>query len=51
MLTFSGHPVIMGNASDELKQNGWTITLHNDQSGVAAAIEEVLDANTASVNA
>jgi hydroxymethylpyrimidine pyrophosphatase-like HAD family hydrolase len=51
MLTFSGHPVIMGNASDELKQNGWTITLHNDQSGVAAAIEQVLDANTASVNA
>jgi Cof subfamily protein (haloacid dehalogenase superfamily) len=51
MLTFSGHPVIMGNASDELKQNGWTITLHNDQSGVAAAIEEVLEANTASVNA
>ena len=26
MLTFSGHPVIMGNASDDLKQNGWTIT-------------------------
>ncbi len=51
MLIFSGHPVIMGNASDELKQNGWTITLHNDQSGVAAAIEQVLDANTASVNA
>ena len=51
MLTFSGHPVIMGNASDDLKQNGWTITLHNDQSGVAAAIEQVLDANTASVNA
>jgi len=43
MLTFAGHPVIMGNASDELKQNGWTITLHNDESGVAAAIEQVLD--------
>ncbi len=42
MLTFAGHPVIMGNASDELKQNGWTITLHNDESGVAAAIEQVL---------
>ncbi|MGB8771842.1 MAG: Cof-type HAD-IIB family hydrolase [Candidatus Korobacteraceae bacterium] len=51
MLTFSGHPVIMGNASDELKQNGWVVTLHNDESGVAAAIERVLDANTASVNA
>jgi len=43
MLTFAGHPVIMGNASDDLKQSGWTITLHNDQNGVAAAIEQVLD--------
>ncbi len=51
MLTFSGHPVIMGNASDDLKQNGWTITLHNDESGVAAVIEQVLDANATSVNA
>ena len=51
MLTFAGHPVIMGNASDELKQNGWTVTLHNDESGVAATIEQVLDANQASVNA
>jgi len=42
MLTFAGHPVIMGNASDDLKQNGWTITLHHDESGVAAAIEQVL---------
>lgn len=51
MLTFAGHPVIMGNASDDLKQNGWTITLHNDESGVAAAIAQVLDANAARVNA
>ena len=51
MLTFAGHPVIMGNASEELKQNGWTVTLHNDASGVAAAIEQVLDSNTTSVNA
>jgi hypothetical protein len=51
MLTFAGHPVIMGNASDDLKQNGWTITLHNDESGVAAAIEQVLDAKVARVNA
>ena len=50
MLTFAGHPVIMGNASDELKQNGWTITLHNDESGVAAAIEQVLG-STVRVNA
>ncbi len=51
MLTFAGHPVIMGNASDDLKQNGWTVTLHNDDSGVAAAVERALDADTASVNA
>ena len=51
MLTFAGHPVIMGNAADDLKQNGWMVTLHNDESGVAAAIEQVLAANTASVNA
>jgi Cof subfamily protein (haloacid dehalogenase superfamily) len=51
MLTFAGHPVIMGNASDDLKQNGWTITLHNDESGVAAAVEQMLDAQPTSVNA
>jgi Cof subfamily protein (haloacid dehalogenase superfamily) len=51
MLTFAGHPVIMGNASDDLKRNGWTITLHNDASGVAAAIDQVLDPTTTSVNA
>jgi Cof subfamily protein (haloacid dehalogenase superfamily) len=51
MLTFAGHPVIMGNASDDLKQNGWTITLHNDESGVAAAVEQILDANAASIKA
>ncbi len=51
MLTFAGHPVIMGNASDDLKQNGWTVTLDNDESGVAAAIERALDANAASVDA
>jgi len=51
MLTFAGHPVIMGNASDDLKREGWTITLHNDESGVAAAIEQVLDSNATRVNA
>jgi Cof subfamily protein (haloacid dehalogenase superfamily) len=51
MLTFAGHPVIMGNASDDLKRNGWTVTLDNDESGVAAAIERALDANAASVDA
>ena len=51
MLTFAGRPVIMGNASDELKQNGWAITLHNDASGVAAAIEQVLDEKAATLHA
>lgn len=51
MLTFAGHPVIMGNASDDLKRDGWAITLRNDESGVAAAIEQVLDSNATRVNA
>jgi Cof subfamily protein (haloacid dehalogenase superfamily) len=42
MLRFAGHPFIMANASQELKQNGWPVTLSNDESGVAAAIEQVL---------
>ncbi len=42
MLEFAGIPVIMGNASDDLKQNGWHVTLPNDQNGVAAAVEQVL---------
>ena len=43
MLEFAGLPVVMGNASDELKQNGWHVTLGNDQSGVAAALERLVD--------
>jgi Cof subfamily protein (haloacid dehalogenase superfamily) len=42
MLAFAGHPVIMGNASDELRGRGWTVTLPNDQCGVSAAVEQVL---------
>jgi len=42
MLEFAGLPVIMGNASQDLKQHGWTVTLSNDESGVAAAIDQVL---------
>lgn len=51
MLTFAGYPVIMGNASDDLKQNGWTVTLHHDEHGVAAAIEQVLESNAEILNA
>ena len=42
MLRVAGHPFLMGNAAAELKQNGWPVTLSNDESGVAAAIEQVL---------
>ncbi|HUS18618.1 MAG TPA: Cof-type HAD-IIB family hydrolase [Terriglobales bacterium] len=42
MLEFAGIPVIMGNACDELKQNGWQVTGSNDECGVAGALEAVL---------
>jgi Cof subfamily protein (haloacid dehalogenase superfamily) len=42
MLAFAGLPFLMGNASEELRAKGWSVTLPNDQSGVAAAIEQVL---------
>ncbi|HEX3352938.1 MAG TPA: Cof-type HAD-IIB family hydrolase [Terriglobales bacterium] len=42
MLAFAGVPFIMGNASEELRGNGWSVTLSNEQNGVAAAIEQVL---------
>ena len=47
MLDFAGLPVIMGNACDELKRAGYRLTLGNDQNGVAAAIEQVLDLGVA----
>jgi Cof subfamily protein (haloacid dehalogenase superfamily) len=43
MLEFAGHPVIMGNACEELRGRGWTVTLGNDACGVAAAVEAVLN--------
>jgi Cof subfamily protein (haloacid dehalogenase superfamily) len=42
MLEFAGHPVIMGNACEELRGRGWNVTLGNDQGGVAAAVAEVV---------
>jgi Cof subfamily protein (haloacid dehalogenase superfamily) len=42
MLAFAGYPVIMGNASEDLRGRGWKVTLSNDQNGVAAALEPVL---------
>lgn len=41
MLAFAGLPFIMGNACPELKTNGWPETLGNDQSGVAAALQQL----------
>jgi Cof subfamily protein (haloacid dehalogenase superfamily) len=46
MLAFAGLPFIMGNACEELKAQGWPVTLSNDLGGVAAAIEKVLGART-----
>jgi Cof subfamily protein (haloacid dehalogenase superfamily) len=43
MLEFAGHAVIMENACSELKQNGWQVTLSNDQCGVAAVVETILN--------
>ena len=44
MLEFAGLPVIMGNASEELRQSGWRVTASNAENGVAAILEEVLKA-------
>jgi Cof subfamily protein (haloacid dehalogenase superfamily) len=40
MLEFSGFPVVMGNSVDGLKSRGWTVTLSNDEDGVADAIRK-----------
>jgi Cof subfamily protein (haloacid dehalogenase superfamily) len=42
MLEFAGLPVVMENASEDLKQNGWRVTTSNAESGVAVAVEELL---------
>jgi len=38
MLEYAGFPVIMANAVPEFKALGWTVTLSNDENGVAEAI-------------
>jgi Cof subfamily protein (haloacid dehalogenase superfamily) len=43
MLEFAGNPVIMGNACEQLKRNGYKLTCSNDESGVARALSEVMD--------
>ncbi len=49
MLAYAGQPFIMGNASEELRSNGWTVTSSNDKNGVAAAIEQVLGGSALTV--
>ena len=39
MLEFAGHPVIMGNACEELRGRGWHVTGGNDACGLAEAVE------------
>ena len=39
MLEFAGTPVVMGNASPDLRARGWAVTADNDSAGLAAAIE------------
>jgi Cof subfamily protein (haloacid dehalogenase superfamily) len=43
MLEFAGHAVVMGNAVEELRMRGWTLTATNDEEGVARAIDAVLE--------
>jgi len=42
MLEFAGHPVIMGNACEELRGRGWQVTRGNHDCGVAAAVEGIV---------
>ena len=49
MLVFAGIPVIMGNASPELRDRGWMITGLHDEAGVATAIEQVLSGTKTAV--
>jgi 5-amino-6-(5-phospho-D-ribitylamino)uracil phosphatase len=39
MLQFAGCPVVMGNCTPGLAQDGWPVTLSNDEAGVARAVE------------
>jgi hydroxymethylpyrimidine pyrophosphatase-like HAD family hydrolase len=39
MLEFAGTPVVMGNAAGDLKERGWHVTGHQNDAGLADAIE------------
>ncbi len=51
MLEIAGHPVLMGNAPEDLKliaaERNWQVTAHHLEDGVAEAIEAVLLTETA----
>lgn len=47
MLVFAGIPVIMGNASPELRGRGWMVTGLHDEAGVATAVEQILSGQAA----
>jgi hypothetical protein len=46
MLEYAGHSVLMGNAGDEMQDlarvHGWTVAQTNDQDGVAAVLEPLI---------
>ena len=46
MLEYAGHPVLMGNAGDEMRElarrQSWTVTHANDDDGVAVTLEPVI---------
>jgi Cof subfamily protein (haloacid dehalogenase superfamily) len=50
MLEFAGHPVIMGNACEELRGRGWHVTGGNDACGLADAIELMLSETVGSAH-
>ena len=45
MLEAAGVPVVMANASDDLKASGWPVTASNDEDGVARALERYVLGN------
>ncbi|HUC30410.1 MAG TPA: Cof-type HAD-IIB family hydrolase [Candidatus Acidoferrum sp.] len=49
MLEFAGHPVIMGNACQELLGRGWSVTRGNHECGVAGAVEAALGESSLAV--
>jgi Cof subfamily protein (haloacid dehalogenase superfamily) len=50
MLEFAGHPVIMGNACEELRARGWRVTGSNGECGLAEAVETMLGEAVASAD-